>query len=47
VYLGKGKHLYHFIIDGKVIRDPKNKAWEEEEWGGEQRSVIWMDPNEP
>jgi hypothetical protein len=30
-----------------VIRDPKNKAWEEEEWGGEQRSVIWMDPNEP
>jgi hypothetical protein len=47
VYLAKGKHLYHFIVDGKVIRDPKNKAWEEEEWGGEQRSVIWMDPNEP
>lgn len=46
VYLAKGKHLYHFIIDGKVMRDPKNKAWEQEEWGGQQRSVIWIDPNE-
>ncbi len=42
VYLEKGKHLYKFLVDGKWIRDPANKNWEENEWGS-GNSVLWLD----
>lgn len=46
VYLAKGKHRYKFIVDGKPMHDPANKAWEVER-NKESLSVIWIDPNEP
>ncbi len=42
VYLGKGKHRYKFIVDGKWILDPDNKQWEQNEFGT-GNSVIWLD----
>ena len=45
VYLAKGKHLYYFIVDGKIIKDPANKDWESDGWAP-AKSVIWIDPND-
>jgi 1,4-alpha-glucan branching enzyme len=45
VYLAKGKHLYYFIVDGKITKDPANKDWEGDGWGP-PKSVIWIDPND-
>jgi hypothetical protein len=42
VYLGKGKHLYKFVVDGKWIRDPANRTWEENEHG-DGNSLVWID----
>ena len=42
VHLGKGKHLYKFIVDGEWIRDPGNKLWEENEFGT-GNSIIWKE----
>lgn len=42
VYLGRGKHTYKFVVDGKWILDPANKLWEEDE-PGKQNSVIWIE----
>jgi hypothetical protein len=39
VYLGRGKHLYKFIVDGKWIRDPANPQWED----GDENSVLWIE----
>jgi hypothetical protein len=39
VYLGRGKHLYKFIVDGKWIRDPHNPLWED----GIENSVLWIE----
>ena len=39
VYLGRGKHLYKFIVDGQWIRDPKNPLWED----GSENSVLWIE----
>lgn len=41
VYLGKGKHLYKFIIDGEWILDPGNRLWEENEYGT-GNSILWI-----
>lgn len=42
VYLARGKHVYKFIVDGKWIRDPSNKLWEENEFGS-GNSVVWIE----
>jgi hypothetical protein len=42
VYLGRGKHVYKFLIDGKWMRDPDNKLWEENKLGN-GNSVIWIE----
>ena len=39
VYIGRGKHLYKFIVDGKWIRDPNNPLWED----GDNNSVLWVE----
>ncbi|MCW3110346.1 MAG: hypothetical protein JWQ09_4852 [Segetibacter sp.] len=39
VYLGRGKHLYKFIVDGKWIRDPSNPLWEDDD----NNSVLWIE----
>ena len=39
LYLKPGKYLYKFIVDGKWIRDPANKYWEE----NDNNSVLWME----
>ena len=39
IYLGRGKHLYKFIVDGKWIRDPANPLWED----GDENSVLWIE----
>lgn len=46
VYLAKGKHRYNFVVDGAPLKDPANKAWEYDE-NKKQRSVLWIDPNQP
>lgn len=42
MYLTKGKHLYKFIVDNEWILDPKNKLWEENEYGS-GNSILWKD----
>ncbi len=42
VYLGRGKHRYKFIVDGKWILDPGNKLWEDNEYGT-GNSVLWIE----
>lgn len=42
LYLGPGKHLYKYIVDGKWILDPGNKLWEENEYGT-GNSVLWVE----
>jgi 1,4-alpha-glucan branching enzyme len=39
VYLGRGKHLYKFIVDGKWMRDPDNPLWEDDD----ENSVLWIE----
>jgi hypothetical protein len=39
VYLGRGKHLYKFVVDGHWIKDPKNPLWED----GDENSVLWIE----
>jgi hypothetical protein len=39
VYLGRGKHLYKFIVDGKWMKDPANPLWED----GDDNSVVWVE----
>jgi hypothetical protein len=39
VYLGRGKHLYKFIVDGKWLRDPDNPLWEDED----DNSLVWVE----
>ena len=41
-YLGRGKHRYKFIVDGKWILDPANKLWEDNEFDT-GNSVIWVE----
>jgi 1,4-alpha-glucan branching enzyme len=36
VYLGRGKHLYKFIVDGKWMKDLANPLWED----GNDNSVV-------
>jgi hypothetical protein len=38
LHLSIGKHLYKFIVDGKWIKDPANKLWED----ADENSVLWM-----
>lgn len=42
VYLGRGKHLYKFVVDGKWIIDPANPDWETDEKGF-NNSVLWVE----
>jgi 1,4-alpha-glucan branching enzyme len=42
VHLSIGKHRYKFVVDGKWIRDPANKLWEQNEHGT-GNSIIWID----
>jgi len=42
INLKPGKYLYKFIIDGKWIRDPGNKYWEENDSEG-SNSVLWIE----
>lgn len=42
VNLGAGKHLYKLIVDGKWIKDPGNKLWEQNEFNT-GNSVIWKE----
>jgi hypothetical protein len=39
VYLGRGKHLYKFVVDGKWIKDPANPLWEDEF----ENSIVWIE----
>jgi len=39
IYLGRGKHLYKFIVDGKWMKDPANPLWED----GDDNSVVWVE----
>jgi 1,4-alpha-glucan branching enzyme len=39
VYLGRGKHLYKFVVDGKWIRDPANPFWEDDN----DNNVVWVE----
>lgn len=39
VYLGRGKHLYKFIVDGRWMRDPANPLWEDDD----ENSVLWIE----
>jgi hypothetical protein len=39
VYLGRGKHLYKFVVDGHWVRDPANPSWEDDE----ENSVLWIE----
>lgn len=39
LYLGRGKHLYKFVVDGKWIKDPANPLWED----GDNNSVLWVE----
>lgn len=43
IQLKPGKYLYKFKIDGEWIIDPKNPAFEENEFGTEN-SVLWIKP---
>jgi len=42
VYLSPGKYLYKFIVDGKWIRDPGNKYWEDND-SENSNSVLWIE----
>ncbi len=42
VYLARGKHLYKFIVDGKWIRDPTNKLWEDNKFHT-GNSILWIE----
>ncbi|MEO6488986.1 MAG: hypothetical protein ABIO04_03520 [Ferruginibacter sp.] len=42
IHLSRGKHLYKFIVDGKWIRDPNNKLWEQNEFMTGD-SIIWIE----
>ena len=39
VFLGRGKHLYKFIVDGRWIKDPMNPLWEDDN----ENSVLWIE----
>jgi hypothetical protein len=39
VYLGRGKHSYKFVVDGRWIKDPANPLWEDDD----DNSVLWKD----
>lgn len=41
LHLYAGKHVYKFIVDGKWIKDPGNKLWEQNEYATDN-SVIWI-----
>jgi len=41
-YLKPGKYLYKFVVDGKLIIDPVNKLWEQNEYGT-GNSVLWIE----
>ncbi len=42
IHLAPGKHTYKFIVDGKWIKDPANKLWEQNEHGT-GNSVLWFE----
>jgi hypothetical protein len=42
INLKPGKYLYKFIVDGKWIRDPGNKYWEEND-SENGNSVLWIE----
>ncbi|MBS1522773.1 MAG: hypothetical protein JST50_17370 [Bacteroidetes bacterium] len=42
VNLKPGKYLYKFIVDGKWIRDPGNKYWEDND-SDNGNSVLWIE----
>jgi hypothetical protein len=41
LHMSAGKHVYKFIVDGKWIRDPDNKLWDDND---NQNSIIWIEP---
>jgi hypothetical protein len=41
LHLSRGKHLYKFVVDGKWIRDPANKLWEQNNFSTGD-SVLWI-----
>ncbi|WP_336518328.1 hypothetical protein [Pollutibacter soli] len=42
VFLGRGKHKYKFIVDGKWITDPSNELVEDNEFNS-GNSIIWIE----
>jgi hypothetical protein len=42
LHLEPGKYTYKFLVDGKWKLDPKNKLWEENEFGT-SNSILWVD----
>ncbi len=42
INLKPGKYLYKFIVDGKWMRDPGNKYWEEND-SENSNSVLWIE----
>ena len=42
INLKPGKYLYKFIVDGKWIRDPGNKYWEDND-SENSNSVLWIE----
>ena len=41
-YLKPGKYMHKFAVDGKLIIDPGNKLWEQNEYGT-GNSVLWIE----
>ena len=40
-HLNAGKHPYKFVVDGKWMRDPGNKLWEQNEYNT-GNSIVWI-----
>ncbi len=40
-HLNAGKHPYKFVVDGKWMRDPGNKLWEQNEFNT-GNSIVWV-----
>jgi hypothetical protein len=42
MHVGKGKHLYKFVVDDKWIVDPDNALWEQNEFQT-KNSILWIE----
>jgi len=40
--LKRGKYLYKLVVDGRMVLDPCNPWWEENEYGT-GNSIIWIE----